>query len=175
VTGGVAVLLLGGAAGAALARPLRLPFWPLTGSIGGAAAVRLVSGGHVAVPAVGQAAAQVLVGTVVGVAVAPGVLREFRAVLLPGLPAVLAILGFGVGWGLLMGGNGAVDETAAVFGTVPGGVGEMMAAATAARADTAVVAAMHLVRLIVVLSCLPLLVRCARVFGRWWDGREHDD
>ncbi len=175
MTAGVVWLLLGGAAGAALARPLRLPFWPLIGSIAGAAAVRLASGGDIAVPAGWQTAAQVLVGTVVGLAVAPGVLRDFRAVLLPGLLAVVALLGFGVGWGLVIGDSGEVDVVAAVFGMVPGGVGEMMAAATAVQADTAVVAAMHLVRLIVVLSCLPLLVCCARAFGRWWDGRGDGD
>ena len=171
MTAGVVWVLLGGAAGAALARPLRLPFWPLTGSIAGAAVVRLVLGGHIAVPTGWQTGAQVLVGTVVGLAVAPGVLREFRAVLLPGLLAVAGILGLGVGWGLVVGHSGATGTAAAVFGMVPGGVGEMMAAATAVGADTAVVAAMHLVRLVVVLSCLPLLIRCARVFGRRWGGR----
>lgn len=174
MTSGVVALLLGGAAGAALAGVLRLPFWPLIGAIVGAAAVRLASGGHIAVPAGWQTAAQVLVGTVVGLAVAPGVLRDFRAVLLPGLLAVVAILGFGVGWGLVVGRSGGVGAPAAVFGMVPGGVGEMMAAATAVRADTAVVAAMHLVRLLVVLSCLPLLVRCARAFAGWWEKRGTD-
>ncbi|MDT0378177.1 AbrB family transcriptional regulator [Streptomyces sp. DSM 42041] len=175
MSAGVVWLLLGGAAGAALAKPLRLPFWPLIGSIGGAAVVRLWSGGDVALPFAWQTAAQVLVGTVVGLAVAPGVLRDFRAVLLPGLLAVVAILGFGVGWGLLLGHTGATEAPAAVFGMVPGGVGEMLAAATAVHTDTAVVAAMHLVRLVVVLSCLPLLVRCAQAFGRWWEARGHRD
>lgn len=168
-------LLLGGAAGAALARPLRLPFWPLTGSIAGAAAVSLTSGGDIVVPAVWQTTAQVLVGTLVGLSVAPGVLRDFRTVLLPGLLAVVAILGFGVAWGLVVGHSGKAGLPAAVFGMVPGGVGEMMAAASAVHADTAVVAAMHLVRLLVVLSCLPLLIRCARAFERWWAGRESGD
>lgn len=174
MTAGVVWLLLGGAAGAALARPLRVPFWPLIGSIAGAATVRLAYGGHLAVPAGWQTTAQILVGTLVGMSVLPGVLRDFRAVLLPGLLAVFALLGFGVGWGLVVGHSGEADLVSAVFGMVPGGVGEMMAAATAVHADTAVVAAMHLVRLIVVLSCLPLLVRCARAFGRWW-ARGDDD
>jgi uncharacterized protein len=174
VTAGVVTLLLGGAAGAALAKPLRVPFWPLIGSIAGAAVVCLASGGRIALPAGWQTGAQVLVGTVVGMAVAPGVLRDFRAVMLPGLLAVAAIVGLGVGWGVVVGRSGATDVVSAVFGMVPGGVGEMMAAATAVQADTAVVAAMHLVRLILVLSCLPLLVRCARAFERWWDGRGNE-
>lgn len=172
MSAGVLWLLLGSAAGAALAKPLRLPFWPLIGSIAGAAAVRLASGGHDTLPTAWQTGAQVLVGTVVGLAVLPGVLRDFRTVLVPGLLAVVAILGFGVAWGLVVGHSGAAEVPAAVFGMVPGGVGEMMAAATAVHTDTAVVAAMHLVRLVVVLSCLPLLVRGARAFGRWWDARE---
>lgn len=52
---------------------------------------------------------------------------------------------------------------------VPGGVGEMVAPATALDADSAVVAGMHVVRLLVVVSVTPLLVRWA---GRWQDPPE---
>ncbi|WP_199433659.1 AbrB family transcriptional regulator [Qaidamihabitans albus] len=166
---GVVIVLVCGAAGATLACLLRLPFWPLIGSIGGAATARLVAGVELDVPVPWQVAAQLLAGTVVGLAIEPGMLRELRTVLAPGLIVVLAVIGLGVGWGVLIGHLGTADVATAVFGMVPGGVGEMLASATAVGADTAVVAAMHIARLVVVLSCLPLLIRFARAFARRWD------
>ncbi|PXY27871.1 AbrB family transcriptional regulator [Prauserella muralis] len=171
MSAGLVIVLLSGAAGAALARLLRLPFWPLIGSIGGAATARLLAGAELGVPVPWQVAAQLLAGTVVGLAIRPGVLRELRTVLTPGLVVVLTVIGLGVGWGVLIGRLSTADVPTAVFGMVPGGVGEMLASATAVGADTAVVAAMHIARLVVVLSCLPLLIRLARAFARRW----HDD
>ncbi|EHR53300.1 membrane protein AbrB duplication [Saccharomonospora marina XMU15] len=168
MSGGIALVLLSGAAGAALARLLRLPFWPLIGSIAGAATARLVSGADIQLPTPWQVTAQLLAGTVVGLTIKPGVLRELRSVLLPGLVVVLGLIGFGVGWGILIGYASSTDVPTAVFGMVPGGVGEMLASATAVGADAAVVAAMHVVRLLVVLSTLPLLLRLARAFARRW-------
>jgi uncharacterized protein len=55
-----------------------------------------------------------------------------------------------------------------LLGSVPGGVGEMVAVAAGLHADSALVAAMHLVRLVVVLLSLPLLRRWAR---GWRAGR----
>lgn len=158
------LLLASGVAGAGAGRLLRLPMWPLTGSILGAAAVHVLVGGTAVAPTWWSVVAQVLVGTAVGAAIAPGVLAEFRAVLLPGVLAVVSILGVGVLCGLAIAATGRVHLASAVFGMVPGGVGEMVAAATALRADGALVAGIHVTRLLVVLSVLPLLVRWAR---RW--------
>jgi membrane AbrB-like protein len=156
------VLLAGGMLGAVVAKQLRLPMWPITGSIAGAAVVHLVAGGSAQVPGWWAFVAQVLVGTAVGVTVRPGVLRDFRTVAIPGSIAVVVIVGVGVGSGVLMAAMGVLDPTVAVFGMVPGGVGEMVAAATALGADTPLVAALHLARLLVVLGALPLFVRWAR-------------
>lgn len=158
------LLLAAGAAGAAVGRLVRLPFWPLTGSLLGVAGMNLASGGALAVPGWWSVLAQVLVGSAVGATIVPGVFRDFRSVLVPGVLAVVAILGVGVVTGLLLAAVVEVDPVAAVFGTVPGGVGEMVAAATALQADSALVAGMHVIRLLVVLWSLPWLVRWAR---RW--------
>jgi uncharacterized protein len=158
------VLLLGGAAGAGLARLLRLPMWPITGSIVGAAVVHAVVGGAVVVPAGWGLAGQALVGISVGSAISPHVLRHFRILAAPGTLAVTTIVALGLGGGAAIAATGQLAPTEAVLGMVPGGVGEMVAAATALDTDAAVVAGMHVVRLLVVVSVIPLLVRWA---GRW--------
>lgn len=166
MTGELALLVLGGVVGAGAARALRLPMWPLTGALVGAAAARLAMSSSVQIPNTWSVGAQVLVGTAVGATVAPDLLRQFRAVLVPGVVAVVALVGVGAGCGLAMGAAGILEPTVAAFGMVPGGVGEMVAAAQALRADSALVAGIHVVRLLVVLWSLPLLVRwVTRRFG----------
>lgn len=158
------LLLLGGAAGAAVARTLRLPMWPVTGSIGGAAVVHALAGGSVVLPAWWAMTGQALVGIAVGSAISSDVLREFRAVLLPGSVAVVTIVALGLAAGIAISLTGLIGREESLLGMVPGGVGEMVAAATALDADSAVVAGMHVARLLVVVSTIPLLVRWAR---RW--------
>lgn len=155
-------VVAGGLVGAFLASRLRLPFWPLTGAIVGAALAHLMVGDDVSFPRWWSITAQVLVGAAVGSAVTPGILRDFRMILAPGTLAVVSIIGAGIGFGLVIAELGLADRVTAVFGMVPGGVGEMVAAATVSHADPALVAGMHVVRLLVVLFSLPLLVGLVR-------------
>lgn len=61
--------------------------------------------------------------------------------------------------GLLVAATATVDTATAVLGLVPGGAGEMVAAAAVLGADSAVVALMATVRLVLVLATVPLLLR----------------
>ncbi|OEV30742.1 hypothetical protein AN219_09050, partial [Streptomyces nanshensis] len=58
--------------------------------------------------------------------------------------------------------GGVLGPAPALLGSIPGGVGEMVSAAAGLGADSGLVAGMHLIRLVVVLSALPLLLRWAR-------------
>lgn len=160
-------LLLSSGAGAALGWVLRLPLAPLVGAIAGAAAFHVLTGLGGAVPWWWLFAAQVFVGSAVGSRLGPGVLRDFRALLLPGILAVLVLVPAGIGLGLLLWSTGRVGLVEAVFGMVPGGVGEMVAAVTSLHGDGALVAGMHLVRLLVAVTALQLAVR--------WLRRRQDD
>lgn len=160
------VLLASGASGAGVARLLRLPMWPITGSIGGAAVMHALVGGAAVVPMWWALAGQALVGVAVGSAISPNVLQEFRKVVAPGALAVVTIVALGLGGGAAIAATGLLEPTEAVLGMVPGGVGEMVAAATALDADSAVVAGMHVARLLVVVSTIPLLVRWAERWSR---------
>jgi uncharacterized membrane protein AbrB (regulator of aidB expression) len=73
---------------------------------------------------------------------------------------LIVAVGAGIGAALTLG--GALGPTPALLGSIPGGVGEMVAAAAGLGGDSGLVAGMHLIRLVVVLSALPLLLRWAR-------------
>jgi uncharacterized protein len=158
-------LLAGGSAGAAVGRLLRFPLWPLTGALVGAAVVHLVVGGGAAVPPWLVFVAQVLLGSTIGARLGPTVLHEFREVVVPGLVTVLVTVSVGVGLGFLLWSGGDVGLVEAVFGMVPGGVGEMVAAVAGLGGDSALVAGIHLVRLLVVVTVVDAAVRWLRRRG----------
>jgi membrane AbrB-like protein len=159
VSGAVfAALLAGGAAGAALGRLLRLPLWPLTGALVGAGAVQLAVGNGAPFPAWALFVAQVLVGSTVGARLGPTVLQEFRVIVVPGVVAVLATVVAGIGLGLAVWWIMPIGPVEAVFGMVPGGVGEMVAAVASLDGDSALVAGMHIIRLLVVVTVMGALV-----------------
>lgn len=159
----LAALVAGGSAGAAAGRLLRLPAWPLTGALLGSAAVHLaVGGGAAALPPWCVFIAQVLVGSVVGAGLGPSVLRDFRRILVPGLVTVLITIAMGVGLGLAIWSTDQVGIVESVFGMVPGGVGEMVAAVASLDGNSALVAGMHVVRLLIVLTLVHAAVRWFR-------------
>lgn len=167
-------ILAGGAAGAALGRLVRLPMWPLSGALVGAATVHIAVGGGVVLPTWCVFVAQVLVGSAVGARLGPTVLSEFRSVMVPGLVAVLVTVLAGVGLGWLLWASNGLGLVEAVFGMVPGGVGEMVAAVASIDGDSALVAGMHLVRLFVVVTVMGSLVRWFRRRGRQDPGDARD-
>jgi uncharacterized protein len=169
------LLACGGAAGAALGRLIRMPLWPLTGAILGAGAVHLFSGLEVLVPQWWTFTAQILVGTAVGSRVKLDELRKIRGLILPASIAVVSIVVAGVAVGLGIGQLGIVESVVAALGTIPGGGGEMVAAATSLHADSSVVAGMHVLRVLVVLTVLPVAVAWLVRRGRGGDKGEPSD
>jgi membrane AbrB-like protein len=161
-------LLLGLAcAGAALGRLLRLPMWPVTGSVLGASAAPLLGLGGAAPPGWWSATGQILVGSGVGSMVGRDFFASLRRTRGKLLVVVLPIIGVGAGAGVLFAATGLLPSTPALLGSVPGGVGEMVAAAAGLGGDSGLVAGMHLIRLVVVLLTLPwLLRRFRRRYGR---------
>lgn len=168
----VVLVLAGGAAAALLFRRLRLPMWPITGGLVGGTVAHLLIGGVTVMPSFLSPAAQVLVGAAIGATIGPEIFREFATFLTPGSVAVVLVVGGGVALGYGLYALGLLPVAEAVLGMVPGGVGEMVAAAISLHVDSAVVAGIHLVRLLVVIWTLPLLIRFARFLGRSSPGDE---
>lgn len=160
-------LILSGVAGAWLARLARVPMWPMTGAVIGAGSFHLLAPGDVRLPPGWVFLAQVAVGTSVGSRLGRSLVRDFRRVVLPGVLVMTTVVPAGIGMGLLLARMDGIGELESTFGMVPGGVGEMVAAVTALGGDSAVVAAMHLVRLLVVIWTIHLM-------GAWLRSRDGD-
>lgn len=158
-------LIASGSVGAAAGRLLRFPMWPLTGALAGSAVFHLIVGGGAVFPTWLVFVAQVLVGSVVGARLGPTVLSEFRQVMAPGLVAVVVTVAAGIGLGLALWSSHRAPLVESVFGMVPGGVGEMVAAVASLGGDSALVAGMHLVRLLVVVTVVDAGVRWLRRRG----------
>ena len=160
------VMLLGLAgAGAGIGRMLRLPMWPVTGSILGAATAPLVGLGGVVnaqrhpVQRWVRTAGLVLIGCVSAARLDGESLEILGRIVLPVLAAVVLLLVLNAvlaRWLILRHG---LDPTTAVLACAPGGLSELSVLAVKERADVATVTVIHLVRvLLVVLVALPALV-----------------
>jgi len=160
------VLLIAGAAGAGVGRLLRLPMWPITGALLGSALANVLQGDAVTMPAPLSFVAQVLVGTAVGASVLPGFFAMLGRLIVPAAIVALALVATGVSCGLVLSSLGLMGRPESLLGMVPGGVGEMVAASSVVGADSALVAGIHVVRLLVTLWILPLLVRWALTWKR---------
>lgn len=158
----VLVLLAAGVAGAALARLLRLPMWPFTGAVLAVALLQQLHHVELGLPGWWSLVAQILVGTAVGGRLGREVLLEFRSVLAPGVVVVLTVIPAGVGLGILVHYWTGLPALDTVFGLVPGGVGEMVAATASLNGNSALVAGMHLARLLVVVWTAHVAVRWLR-------------
>ena len=147
-----------------MGRLLKLPMWPISGALLGSAAANVWMAAEVLLPFSLGFAAQVLVGTAVGASVLPGFAREIRKLIAPAVIAVAVLVIAGIGAGVALSALGILGQTEALLGMVPGGVGEMVAAASALSADSALVAGLHMIRLLLMIWTLPLLIRWA---ARW--------
>lgn len=169
-------VMSGSAAAALLFRWFRMPLWPLTGGLVGAAAVNLGFGLAVQVPNLVVLLAQLLVGTAIGATIAPDTFRQFRKFLAPGVLAVGAVLAAGLLFGWAFAALGILDPAESMLSLMPGGVAEMVTAGVALGFDGAVIIGAHMVRLFTVLLSLPLvLMVAARIHRRWIAGPDSPD
>lgn len=155
--------------GAALIfRWLKLPLWPMTGGLVGAATVNLGFNLAVEVPEVLTLIAQLLIGTAIGATIGPDVFRQFLRIFAPGLLAVVALLLAGILFGWSFAALGLMNPGEAMFSLMPGGVGELVTAAVALGMDGAIVIGAHVVRLFTVIWSLPVMFWAAeKIYQRW--------
>lgn len=161
-------VMAGSASAALIFRWCRIPLWPITGGLVGAAAINLGFGLAVQVPELIVLLAQLLVGTAIGATIAPDTFRQFKRFLAPGTLAVGAVLGAGLLFGWAFAALGILDPAEAMLSLMPGGVGEMVTAGVALGFDGAVIIGAHMVRLFTVLLSLPLVLWAAvKIRQRW--------
>lgn len=169
------ILIASGALGAALAGMIKLPMWPITGAILGSATANLLLSAEVDMPGWLSFIAQVLVGTAVGASVLPGFVKQVGKLLVPAIVVVLSLVVLAVSASVLLSYLGLIAPSESLLGMIPGGVGEMVAASAALGADSALVAGVHLIRLLLIIWTLPLLVRWASGWKRPGETEGPDD
>jgi membrane AbrB-like protein len=110
--------------------------------------------------------AMILLGTAVGSEISKESLRGLRAVALPAAASVAMLVGTGLllGWGLHL--VAPIDLATAMMGCSPGGASTMAAVAGDLGADMRIVAALQLVRQLVVLLLVPVVAQ-AVLAGKW--------
>ncbi len=149
------VTLAGGTLGGLLALRWRVPTGDLIGPI------LLVGGANLVVAGPGPLAsgfretAILLIGIAVGAQVSPESLQRLRQAALPAavVIAVLISVGLALGWGLSQ--VTSLDMVSALLSSVPGGASTMPAVAHDLGGDMRLVAALHLVRQLVIFVLLP--------------------
>jgi hypothetical protein len=112
-----------------------------------------------AVPGWWQIAAQLVIGAGVGATMTRETLRNFRPYVVAGalMTAFLILFGLGLGWAMAQ--LTELDLVTALTACAPGGADTMVILANNLGADAQVVAAMHVMRIVVIMLLLPVLVR----------------
>lgn len=153
----LAILFLCGLSGFGLGRLVRLPAPGLLGPMLVSAVAHLLDIVHGAPPVVVVAAAQLVIGAQVGARFAGyPVLRVVQAVA-SGLGLTILMLALALGTGWLLARATGVPLLLLVLALAPGGLAEMSLVALALTDDPALVAAVHIVRIAIVVAAAPLL------------------
>lgn len=148
----VSVAVLGGA----IAKRLRIPGGLLTGSLI-ATGVASYLGYRIDPPALLRTAAIAVVGLRLGLGIPRGAIRSLRRALAASATANLGMLAAVVVFALLIAPRSGIDLVTAVLMTIPGGVSFIAALAIALDAEAPLVVVTHLIRMVIVVTAVPLI------------------
>lgn len=112
-------------------------------------------------PGDGKLFAQWIVGASVGVTVTRQALRDFRPFALAGVLMTLYLLLTGLAQGWLLAQWSGIDLVTCLVGCAPGGADNLILLSDELGADTQLVTAMHISRMIIVVLLVPVLTRYA--------------
>lgn len=137
---------------------LQVPGGTIVGAMVGAAGYSLLVGGaQVTLPRPVVSGAYVVIGTIIGAGITRDALRDLREVAMPAVLSAVAIIAAGLVIALLLRTLGIAPD-AVVLATSPGALSAMTALA-AEQGSGVAVPLFHTVRVVLVLSSMPLLLR----------------
>ncbi|MGE5632138.1 MAG: AbrB family transcriptional regulator [Caulobacteraceae bacterium] len=110
------------------------------------------------IPANFKIAAQTVVGGIIGLNFTPDTLSGLKYLILPALILIIGLVLYSIVLGLIIHKLTGLDLVTSLFSTAPGGLADMTLISDAYGADTPKVALLHLVRLITVISILPVVI-----------------
>ena len=155
------LLLVVGLVAGTLAGRLKVPAGEILASMAVAAILGPTWLGLPQLPATWKLFAQWIIGAGVGATVTRAALRDYRPYALAGglMTAFLILSGLALGWSLSR--ISSLDLVTCIIGSAPGGADNMIILAGELGADTQMVTAMHVSRMVIVMLLLPLLTRYA--------------
>lgn len=135
-----------------------IPAGAMVGALIAVALANLATGRTSMVPKHVTFAGRALLGTVIGSAINRQTLELLGSAILPTIIIAFALLGASVGIALLTARFAKLDRATAICALTPGGMGEMTSIAHELGADMRVVAALHVLRLVLILIIVPVAV-----------------
>tara|TARA_R110002167_G_scaffold13447_3_gene55980 strand:+ start:347 stop:1420 length:1074 start_codon:yes stop_codon:yes gene_type:complete len=155
------LLILGvcATAGFGIAKLIRLPGAQIVGPMILSAIVYLADGVQGAPPGALIAMAQIVIGAGIGARFHGVNVRELLRPLLLGLSSGILMMAAAILIAVVMGPYLGLSSHALILALAPGGVAEMSLIALALDVDTAFIATMHIVRIVLIVSLAPLIFR----------------
>ncbi len=102
---------------------------------------------------------QILIGIVIGLTFATGVLSQLKTMIVPAVISVLVLYLFTLGVALLLTKFAGFNPVTAVLSMAPGGIAEIMTLSLSFGGNSALILLFHMLRIIVVILSTPFIVR----------------
>lgn len=153
------LLVVCGVVGVIVAHRLRVPAYAMMGPMVLSAAVHMMGFSVAKPPAILVAIAQVVLGTAIGARFAGTSVRQVRDAMLVSAGGTIALMAMTVVFSLVLGRLTGFKADDVLLAFSPGGLAEMSLVALALHSDAAFVATHHISRILIVVTCAPLVFR----------------
>lgn len=136
---------------------LKIPAGALIGSMIAVAVFNILVGKG-EIPINFKIVAQIVVGGMIGLNYTMDTVKEMKSLIVPAVILVVGLFLYSVILGYIIHRVSGLDLVTALFSSAPGGLADMTIISEAYGAVTPKVAALHLVRLVTVITLLPLII-----------------
>ncbi|WP_053954939.1 AbrB family transcriptional regulator [Inediibacterium massiliense] len=137
---------------------LKIPAGALVGAMIAVAIYNIYTGkGYI--PIKFKIIAQMVVGGMIGLNFTMDIVKGMKELILPAFILVIGMTIFSIGLGFLISKFTGLDIVTALFSCAPGGITDMTLISEAYGAQTPKVAILHLMRLISVITILPMIIK----------------
>jgi membrane AbrB-like protein len=155
----IALTLLVAFVGGYVGLKLKLPAGALLGAMIAVSVANLAAGFAGEIPREFRTIAQIVVGGMLGLSITRDTVTGLRSMALPVVVLVVFMIGVSLVAGLMISRLTGWDKATAFFASSPGGMTEMILTSMSYGADTATVALLQLVRMLAIVSFMPLILR----------------
>lgn len=134
---------------------------PAGALIGGMVAVAIynMSTSKAVIPNNFKIAAQIVVGGMIGLNFTMETISGLKKLIVPAVILMVGLTVLSIGLGFLISKLTGMDLVTALFSSSPGGLADMVLISDAYGADTSTVAILHLIRLVTVVTFIPIAIK----------------